>query len=75
MAYTSSSPANTGTNIPVMQNIDVRDCVFANVGEGISLSGLDSVHTLANVNVVNCRFNGAGNGFYDTSQVNLQNNK
>jgi polygalacturonase len=78
MVYTSSSPANAGTNIPVIRNIDVRDCAFANISQNnISLTGLDPVHTISNVNVVNCRFSApaAGNSFYDTSSINLQNNQ
>ena len=78
MNYTSSSPANTGTNIPVIANIDIRDCAFASLTTGLSIGGYNAAHPLTDVTVANCRF--PANSFNSisgttTARINLINNK
>ncbi len=77
MQYTSSSPANTGTNTPVVRNIDVRDCAFANVAQAVYLQGLSSTQQITDVTVSNCRFlnTSSANFFSDTNRISFINNK
>jgi polygalacturonase len=77
MQYTSSSPANTGSFTPVVRNIDVRDCAFANVAQAISLQGLSSANQITDVTVANCRFlnTSQANFFSDTNRISFINNK
>ena len=77
MQYTSSSPANTGTNTPVVRNIDVRDCAFANVAQAIYLQGLSSANPITDVTVSNCRFlnTSTANSFSYTNRISFINNK
>ena len=81
MNYTSSSPANTGTNFPVMSNIDIRDCAFASFtgagNQAIFMSGSNSTNRLTDVNIVNCRFANAStaNVFANVARTNWLNNR
>jgi polygalacturonase len=76
MQYTSSSPANTGTNTPVVRNIDVRDCAFANVAQAVFLQGLSSTQQVTDVTVANCRFpnTSTANSFSYTNRISFINN-
>jgi polygalacturonase len=77
MQYTSSSPANTGTNTPVVRNIDVRDCAFANVAQAVYLQGLSSANQVTDVTIANCRFlnTSTANSFSYTNRISFINNK
>ncbi|MGA2787197.1 MAG: glycoside hydrolase family 28 protein [Verrucomicrobiota bacterium] len=77
MQYTSSSPANTGAYTPVIHNIDVRDCAFANVKQAMSLTGLSSANQITDVTVANCRFlnTSTANSFTYTNRISFINNK
>jgi len=81
MNYTSSSPANTGTNIPVIANIDIRDCAFAKFSglgsQAISIGGFSAAHPVTDVTIANCRFATASsaNSFSNTNRFYLINNK
>ncbi|MGO9586903.1 MAG: glycoside hydrolase family 28 protein [Limisphaerales bacterium] len=77
MQYTSSSPANTGTNTPIVRNIDVRDCAFANVAQAIYMLGLSSANQITDVTVSNCRFlnTSTANSFSYTNRISFINNK
>ena len=75
MAYTSSSGGNTGTNYPIVRNIDIRDCAFGSTGTAVSLQGWDAAHPISDVNIVNCRFGSGGSGFSSTTNINLINNR
>jgi polygalacturonase len=77
MQYTSSSPANTGTNNPVVRNIDIRDCAFANVAQAIFLQGQSSANQITDVTVSNCRFlnTSTANSFSFTNRIAFINNK
>jgi len=77
MQYTSSSPANTGTNTPVVRNIDVRDCAFANVAQAVYLQGLSSANQVTDVTIANCRFlnTSTANSFSNTNRISFINNK
>jgi polygalacturonase len=77
MQYTSTSPANTGTNIPVVRNIDMRDCAFASLSvQALSLQGLSAASQVTDVTLSNCRFpNSGANFFSNTNRINLINNK
>jgi polygalacturonase len=78
MSYTSSSPANTGPNTPVIANIDVRDCVFAGLtGKAFSLVGLSSSAPVTGVTVANCLFAGSlsASTFTYTNNITILNDK
>jgi polygalacturonase len=77
MQYTSSSPANTGTNTPIVRNIDVRDCAFANVAQAVYLQGLSSTQQVTDVTISNCRFlnTSTANSFTYTNRISFINNK
>jgi len=77
MQYTSSSPADTGPNIPVIRNIDVRDCAFSNAVQAVYLQGYDSAHPITDVSVANCRFlkTSSANSFTYTNRISFINNK
>jgi polygalacturonase len=77
MQYTSSSPADTGTNTPVIRNIDIRDCAFANVAQAVYLQGLNSANRITDVTVANCRFlnTSQANSFSNTNRISFINNK
>jgi polygalacturonase len=77
MQYTSSSPANTGTNIPAIHNIDVRDCAFASAPQAIYMLGQASTNPITDVTISNCRFlnTSSGNSFTYTNRISFINNK
>ena len=77
MQYTSSSPANTGTNTPVIRNIDIRDCAFAIATQAVYLQGLSSANRITDVTIANCRFlnTSTTNAFSNTDRISLINNK
>ena len=77
MQYTSSSPADTGSNTPIIRNIDVRDCAFANVAQAIYMQGQASANPISDVTVANCRFlnTSSANSFSDTNRISFINNK
>ena len=77
MAYTSTSPANTGTNTPVIHNIDIRDCAFANSHQAVFLQGLNSANRVTDVTIANCRFlnTSSANFFSNTNHISFINNK
>jgi len=77
MAYTSSSPADTGTNTPVIRNIDIRDCAFSNAVQAVFLQGLSSTNQITDVTVANCRFlkTASANSFSNTNRISFINNK
>ena len=73
MAYTSSSAGNSGTNYPVVRNLDIRDCAFA--AGGVFVQGLDSAHRITDLTIANCRFSTGGSSFFNTNNLTLLNNK
>ena len=77
MQYSSSSPANTGPYTPVIHNIDVRDCAFANVAQAVNLTGLSSANPITDLTVANCRFlnTSQANSFSFTNRISFINNK
>jgi polygalacturonase len=77
MQYTSSSPGNTGTNIPVIRNIDIRDCAFSNAVQAVFLQGLSSTNRITDVTVANCRFlkTSSANSCSNTNRISFINNK
>ena len=76
MRYFSSSPANSGVFIPLLRNIDIRDCAFAGLSTaGIFLQGINGSNQITDINIVNCRFGNPTNSFSNTNRINLVNNR
>ncbi len=77
MSYSSSSPANSGTNTPLIRNIDIRDCVFNNVSQAVSLSGQSGANPVSDVTIANCRFSNTttANSYSSTNRITFLNNK
>ena len=67
-----------GTNIPVVHNIDIRDCAFLGLtSRPVLLQGYSSSNRITDVNIINCRFGTApfGNSFSNTNRINRINSR
>jgi polygalacturonase len=77
----------TGPAAPLVQNIDIRDCAFANFvkpggignnSQAVYLRGQNATNPIAWLNIVNCRFAtnaSAGNTFQFTTNIIRLNNR
>ena len=77
--YMTMSYCTGGTNYPIFRNIDIRDCVFANISsQNVSISGYSAANPITDVTIANCRFSSSplsGNSFNYTNRFTLLNNK
>jgi len=70
-----------GTNVPIVRNIDIRDCAFASFSGSSSrpvyMRGYDSANRITDVTIANCRFATAAlaNSFSNTNRISFINNK
>jgi polygalacturonase len=87
MNYSSGSPANSGTNLPVIANLDIRDCTFAkfatpspgSTARPVSIAGFSAANPVTDVTIANCRFitnaSTSPSSFSYTNRFHLINNK
>jgi polygalacturonase len=75
----------TGPASPLVGNIDIRDCAFANFytpvagsSQPVYLRGQNATNCIANLNIINCRFAtnaSSGNSFVNTTNLFRLNNR
>ena len=65
ITMTMSYSCTSGTNYPVLRNVDIRDCAFekfttpagfGGISQAISVSGLSATYPITDVTIANCRF-------------------
>jgi len=52
----SSSGAMAGSAIPVIRDIDIRDCAFAKLQQPIFIQGWSPTNPITDINISNCKF-------------------
>jgi polygalacturonase len=77
--YMTMQYCSGGTNMPIVNNLDIRDCVFANISsQNVFIQGYSSTNPITNVTIANCRFSSnplIGNSFSYTNHIFLINNQ